>query len=197
MVDEYSTKNRNEWVINELLKRDSPPGYVEEWTELIKQGKDETLDETLQSVLIFRSKNEWLALSVKVIKDIMSMRTVHTIPHRMNDILKGTVNVGGQLKLYISLTNVLEITKDSDQCNDTLESGFMCLISLDKDDWVIRVDEIFGIRRVVLSSLVNVPVTVSKSTANFFKGIFHLDGKDIGYIEEELLFYSLKRRACD
>lgn len=190
-------KSGSEWVINELLKRDSPPGYVEEWTELIKQGKDDALDETLQSVLIFRSKNEWLALSVKVIKDIISMRTVHTIPHRMNDILKGTVNVGGQLKLYISLTNILEITKEGEHSSDNPGPGFMCLISLDQDDWVISVDEIFGIRRVLFSSLENVPVTVSKSTANFFKGIFRLDGKDIGYIEEELLFYSLKRRACD
>lgn len=184
-------------VIEELLNRESPLGYVEEWSELIKQGKGEFHENSMQPVLVFRSNNEWLGLPVKVIKDIVPIRTVHSIPHRMNDILRGTVNVRGSLKLFVSIANILEITQKEDQGSDPLNSGLMCLISLDHNDWVIKVDEIFGIRRIAISSLENVPVTVSKSTANFLKGIFRIDGKDIGLIEEELLFYSLKRRACD
>jgi chemotaxis-related protein WspD len=184
-------------IINELLNRTYSDGYIDEWTEIIKQGKFDELDEKLRPILIFRTHNEWLALPVKIIKDIISMKKVHTIPHRMSDILKGTVNVGGQLKLYVSISNILEITTEISESIPKSQSECMCLINLDQNDWVIKMDEILGIRRIALSSLENVPVTVSKSTANFLKGIFHIDGRNVGYIEEELLFYSLKRRACD
>ena len=41
----------------------------------------------------------------------------------------------------------------------------------------------------------NVPVTVTKSSANYLKGIVHWKGKSVAYLDEELLFYSLKRSA--
>lgn len=188
-------------VIKQLLQRPYPEGYVEEWTELLKNERRDLTDEALSPVFIFRVSNEWLALPVRVVKEIFTMKVLHTIPHKMNDILKGTVNVGGLLKLYVSLANLLEIASDQEEEEGEKESqagsGYMCLISLADNDWVIKIDAILGIRKVGISSLENTPVTVLKSTANFLKGIFRLEEKDVAYIDEELLFFTLKRRSCE
>jgi len=38
----------------------------------------------------------------------------------------------------------------------------------------------------------NVPVNVSKSAGNYLKGVFTWKGKKIGFLDEDLLCYSLK-----
>lgn len=177
---------------NSLLMREPPEGYHEEWTEILNQEKKEFHRDRYFSALIFRLENEWLAISTAVVQDIVVEKKIHTIPHRDNDLLKGTVNIGGQLKLVISLENLLEIKEKLTEEKECSE-GYMCVIRLEEQDWVFKAEEILGIRKVPIDSLRNVPVTVSKSTANFLKGLFSWEEIDVGFLEEELLFLSIKR----
>lgn len=180
-----------------LLNRKAPSDYISEWTEILmkeKESKDEKAAKET-SVLIFRLYDEWLALPVYVFREVVEYRTIHRIPHRTNPILLGTVNMRGQLRLCISLHHLLQIEPSGDWviAEELMKHDLMLLIEKDNERWVFPSDDIFGILLCDYNNLQNVPVTVAKSTANYLRGIFEHQNKQIGILDEELVFFSLRR----
>src|SRR5947208_15363844 len=62
---------------------DAPPpeNYLEEWTGRLAAPIEEPATD-LQSVLIFRLGEEWLALRVQVLLEVSNPRSIHRIHHR-------------------------------------------------------------------------------------------------------------------
>src|SRR2546421_650683 len=80
-----------------FLNNPSPPGYLEEWTSrLAARAEFQAAD--LESVLIFRIGEEWLALPVGVLAEVTPWRQPHRIPHR-GGLIAGLVNLRGELHL--------------------------------------------------------------------------------------------------
>jgi len=69
----------------------------------------------------------------------------------------------------------------------------MMVVNKDGDVWVFPVKEIHGINHVHPDLFQNLPVTVSKSKSTFTKEIFKWKDKHVALLDDELLFYSLKR----
>lgn len=177
---------------NKLLDRPSDDAYINEWTALLQKEKSREEGESENSIVIFRLGNEWLAISTKFFTEIAENRKIHSIPHRSGTILLGVVNLRGQLKLCISLHGLLEIEQQP-QTENGHSTERMVSIQKEGERWIFPVDDVYGISRFDLNYLENVPVTVAKSTANYLKGVIKWEGKRVGYLDEELLFYSLKR----
>ena len=78
--------------------------------------------------------------------------------------------------------------------NIPIQERRMVVIEHEGMTWVFPAEEVARIDRFEASKITNVPVTVAKSTANYLKGMLEWDGKFVGLIDEELLFYSLQRR---
>lgn len=178
-----------------LLEREPDPVYLEEWTELLARGKAEGEGTAESSAVVFALGGEWLALSTGVFSEVGLPRPVHKIPHRSNEILEGVVNVRGQLLLSVNLHNLLEIPHNSDVPVRFKTLRRMLGIQKSQDRWVFLVDELFGIVQRKEELLENVPVTVAKSTANYLKGVFTWNGRSVGLLDDELLFYSLRKKA--
>ncbi len=177
-----------------LLSRSPPEGYLEDLTSKFQSDSGEIAKENFTSFFIFRLHEEWLAMPTEVVKQSSVKKQVHSIPHKSNDVLRGTANIDGQLKLVVALENILEIKPKKDVHHHWQhEFCRMFVIQQGIEEWVIEAHEVLGIRRLDLDQMENVPVTVSKSTANYFKGIYDYGGMHIGLLEEELLFFSLKR----
>lgn len=176
-----------------LLERAIDEAYLEEWTVLLGQEREIAEGKNVQSVVVFRLGHEWLALSTLVFSEVSPMRLVRRIPHRTNDVLRGLVNLRGQLNLCIDLAKVLEIEADS---STPSADQMMVAISLNQQKWVFVADEILGLFACDVDTLKNIPVTVAKSTANYLKGTYTFDGKSASVLDEELLFYSLERRIA-
>ena len=178
--------------LKKLLRKPIPEEYVQESTKLLA---NETLLSKKPSkeitTLIFRLGKEWFALSTLVFCEIVENLIVHNLPHRSGEVLKGIVNVRGQLKLCISLHNFLDVVKEKNKNSNSFQRFLE--IEYQNDNWVFCADEIYGIYHFEESQLTNVPVTVSKSAANYLKAIVQLDDKHIGLLDEELLFQSLRR----
>ena len=121
-------------------------------------------------------------------------RPIHRIPHKLNPSLKGLINLKGQLRLCVNLHHLLEVERETSK-NEEDVLTYNRLLSIQKDGqvWTFPVDEVYGIYRVEVGEIENVPVTVSKSTANFLRGVVPWKGKTISYLDEELLFSSLER----
>ncbi len=168
---------------------------MSDWTGFLAREKEEHA-EGKASAVIFRLGAEWLALRTKRFKEISPIRAIHRLPHRNSSVLLGMVNVRGEIMLCVSLKSVLGI---EDETGGALESSRvykrMAVVEKERDQWVVPVDEIHGIQRFEDSALGKVPVTVAKSAVKFTCGMLSWQEKSVGLLDDELLFYSLKRSA--
>lgn len=179
---------------NSLLAREPDDSYIAEWTSLLA-GDSGPKDMAEASVVVFRIGEEWLALSTYICKQVADKRHVHSIPHRRDKFLLGMVNLRGQLTLCIALNQLLEIHAEDIDGKTTQELSDKRFLAIQKENetWVFPVSEIFGVIHTDLAKVQNVPVTVSKSTANYLKGVIPWNQKNVGLLDEELIFFSLRR----
>ncbi len=176
----------------DLLNREPPPGYLEEWTELLAR-KTNAQDSQYVSLVIFRIEKEWLALPSKLFKEVVAPRAIHRIPHRTNDVLLGLANIHGQLHVCFSLKAFIGIPDSAERDGITGTSARMLVAQKDGECWVFPVDEIAGVCRCGANDARNVPVTVAKAAGTYTRGILLHDQKEVGLLDDELLIYALKR----
>lgn len=175
-----------------LLNRPPLEEYTDEWTDALMRKADTQSKVGTLSVVVFRLGTEWLALPTIFFNQVIHHRTIHTIPHRKDNVLTGVVSLEGELQICIALHKLLEIEADSITKKN---QNYTRMIAIEKNEdlWVFPVDEIDGIYLWDLSLLENIPVNVSKSTASYLKGIMNVGNRNMGLLDEELLFYSLKK----
>jgi chemotaxis-related protein WspD len=177
----------------ELLNRAPEKEYISEWTHLLQRERFQDEAALVEnSVVIFRLGGEWLAINTKIFAEIAENKSIHKIPHRSNTVLLGVVNLRGQLRLCIALHTFMDIELVEE--TQKIRNPRMVAIQSGMDKWIFPVDDVFGIYRCDLEHLKNVPVTVAKSTASYLKGMIEWEGKNVGYVDEELLLYSLRRK---
>ena len=178
-----------------LLERDADDHYRAEWTEVLTLAKDVGERETL-SVTVFRLGEEWFALPTEDLKEVTEVHTVRTLPHRSGKILKGLVNIRGELLLCVSLANLLEIAIDADTTEHLSHVVWprIVVIERDGDRWGFPADEVYGIQRIDPGTLRDVPTTVARDHSSFTRGLFVWEGRNVGLLDAELVFYTLRRR---
>src|SRR5271154_6004719 len=64
-----------------LLEREIPSGLLQEWTLNVARTTEHS-GEMSESQLIFRLGDEHFCLPTRFFEEVISMRSVHTIPHR-------------------------------------------------------------------------------------------------------------------
>jgi len=180
-----------------LLEREPPADYLREWTQALAEAKDEDQAEETLSVLIFRLGREWLALPTHVCQEVAEMRPIHTLPHRSGPVLLGLVNIRGQIRLCVSLRELLGVEPADDSGRTTQHKNPRCLVVIarDSDHWVLLVDEIHGIQRFQLSAVRDAPVTVAKATPGLTQGVIDWRDTGVGYLDDELLFLALRKEV--
>ena len=177
-----------------LLEREVPADYLAEWSSTLTASTHQALDNL--AVMIFRIGREWLALSATLLKEVTPLAPVHTLPHRSNDIFRGLVNIRGELQLCASLGNLLGLDSHSigRESNHTIYQR-MIVVEKEGNRWVFSVDEVEGIHHIARSELKNLPATLSHAKETYTQGILHWKQRQIGYLDDELLFYILNRRV--
>ncbi|MFH1242658.1 MAG: chemotaxis protein CheW [Pseudomonadota bacterium] len=176
-----------------LLERDLPEEYKEEWTQVLVEKKEEEFPGTL-SVVIFRIQREWLGLPASLFAEIIEPGMVHSLPHSKNQALMGVINVHGEIQLCVSLQRLLGLeTEEPKKDEGRKRYQRMMVVNKDGNQWVFPVDEIHGIHHVRPDRFQNVPVTVAKAKSTFTKGIFKWDDKYVAFLDDELLLYTLAR----
>ncbi|GMQ87350.1 MAG: chemotaxis protein CheW [Gammaproteobacteria bacterium] len=185
--DRYSAAGR------QMLERPVPAAYRKEWTERFTHTKHNDED-TSKSVLLFRLGDEWLAIDSLFVNEITPVRTIHSLPHKSGTVVKGLVNIRGELKICISIGSILQLEKSRESYStdhEILER--MIFIEKDGQSFVFPVSEVYGIFHYANSALQATPVTVAKSKQNYTAGILCWDNQHVGVLDHELLFYALSR----
>ncbi len=175
-----------------LFDREVPENYTAEWTKFFA-AETEARNQTGLLVLVFRLKQEWLALPVSLLKQVCSPQKPHRIPHSRG-ILVGLVNVEGQLNLCVSLEKLLQLEESENVTEEASKMrDRMILIDSANEVWAFHVDDIFGTYRLGDEDLQEVPVTLAKSPTRHTRGVFTCDDKVVALLDEELLFSGLRR----
>ncbi len=176
-----------------LLDRPVPADYLREWNDVLS-AKKEPAESTYTSVLIFRLGGEWLSIPVGVVREITPALVVHSLPHRTSGQLLGVSNVRGELHLCVSLDALLGIEPEA----DTRPAGRdaiprFVVMERERERWVFPAAEIHGTHRFGESERRQAPATVAKAGTSFTKTMFAWEGKTVGLLDDELLFYALRR----
>jgi chemotaxis-related protein WspD len=170
-----------------------PEDYRSEWSRLLAQEKERRV-EASKSVLVFRIGDEWVAVPTVLCKEVTDVLKIHRLPHNRNRIIKGVVNINGEVQICFSLGNVLGISKaangDAEEARN-LVSERSVIMEKDGKRYVFPVSEVKGMFRYTEGALKEVPRTLS--FGNFMKGVITCDGRHVGCIDEELLIAELDR----
>jgi chemotaxis-related protein WspD len=177
----------------QLLDGDLPVRYREDWSVHFAKAKTVT-EPGITSAVLFRIHGEWLALAIAVIKEVASVRPVHSLPHRRDRVVRGVANIRGELVVCVSLGEALGIEAGGDTSGPT-RGGRERLLVAERDGsrLVFQVDEVQGIRRYHPRELKPPPATVARATATYTRGVLAWEGHSVGCLDEELLFFTLNR----
>jgi chemotaxis-related protein WspD len=176
-----------------LLDRELPDGYREEWTDRLATRKDAGQVETV-SMIVFRLREELLALKTVFFQEAAEAAVPHSIPLRTGEVFKGIVNVNGELILCVSVAALLGITgEEEDGSADRKVYPRLVVVSRDGQRFAFPTDEILGVHRFPLADLQELPATVSRSIRALTAGILPWQERTVGLIEEEKFFAALSR----
>ena len=169
-----------------------PDGYLESWTARLAEKEDDEAGD-VQGVLIFRVGDEWLALPVAALHEVISLRPIHRIPFH-GGLLAGVANVRGELHLSVRLDRVLDIASSEEE-KETISlsravksAPRLLLAGREAETWIFRVDEVDRVFRLAASAMKPVPPTLRRATARLTCGVFHCQNRAVGLLDEERLF---------
>lgn len=176
-----------------LLDRVFPDGYREEWTSLLARRQEAGKVETV-SIIVFRLKEELLALKTVFFQGAAAAAVPHAIPLRTGEVFKGMVNVNGELLLCVDLAALLGITDNTDggTATDKIYPRLV-VVSREGQRFALPTDEVLGVHRAPLADLQELPATVSRSIRALTAGILPWQERTVGLLEEEKLFAALSR----
>jgi chemotaxis-related protein WspD len=149
-----------------------------------------------RSTFIFRLGPEWLGLPSSVIDEVVETRAIHTLPHRREGVVRGLVNVRGQLTICLALEQLFQHgTPDSPgQARQSLLRRRLVVMAMQGKRLAFEADEVHGSHRFAPDSLRSVPATVAKSVASFTTDLLAWRDHTVGLLDAELLFHALGRR---
>ncbi|HUT64354.1 MAG TPA: chemotaxis protein CheW [Anaerolineae bacterium] len=175
-----------------LFDYEIPKGYRKEQTKLIASSVQTEIPGTT-FIIVFRLGNEWLALKSEYVQEVKEILPVHSVPFRSTNMLKGLVNINGELIPCISVTDIFGLSGDIEEHPQHIIYKRMIVVIKNGERFVFPVDEILGIRRISIDKLQKIPATLSKSSKALTRGILKLNEKVIGLLDEVKFFESLQR----
>ena len=177
----------------QVLDRPTSDTYRREWTERFSEPRQEE-NRNARSALLFRLGDEWMALQSSCIDEITPLRSIHSLPRTEGTLIKGLVNIRGELRLCVSLGALLHLEKArEDYVSDREIHERMISVTWNDQSFVFPASEVHGIHRYGDEELQASPATVSKSKSSFTTGIVKWKDRHVGILDTELLFYALSK----
>jgi len=177
-----------------LLDREPPAGYRREWTRNLARPK-ETCGADLRPILVFRVEGEWFGLDTRVLEEVTDIRPIHSIPHNRSPVLRGLVNIRGELHLCMALDRLFQLETDPEPPAERKVHARLVVVQHDGERFVFPVSEIRSIHRYAADELEPAPATVAHASGTFITGVLDVDGIQLGCLDTELLFHALRTKV--
>jgi chemotaxis-related protein WspD len=145
--------------------------------------------------VIFRLGDEWFALATAVFQEVAENRVLRSLPHRGGGLLRGLVNVRGDILLCVALEVLL--CPDQERVAPRTPGGGvlpqLLVCNREGDRIAFPVHEVSGVFRYNDEDLRPVPSTLARAAGTFTTGMLPWNGRMAGCLDDQLLFYSLNR----
>ena len=176
-----------------LLERPMAADYRAEWSARLAAARH-TRTSACNAALLFRVGDEWLGLDCRRVREITEMRLVHSLPHKTGTLVRGLVNLRGELKVCVSIGALLHIDKaqQNHQADHEIRER-MLHVHEQGYSFVFPVSAVHGIHRYPDNALKPAPATLSKARQSFTSGILGWNNQHVGILDHELLFYALNK----
>ena len=112
-------------------------------------------------------------------------------------MLKGIVNVRGEIKLVVDLKNLFKIEISRTQSANDKVKIFKrhIVVKKGKDSWVFQVDEVMGIWKFNERKVTPLPSTAKEDSSNYLRGFIKVNKIDAGIISGDTLFDSISKKV--
>ena len=179
----------------DLLDADAPASYFADRTTHFAEPAHTEEGGERRSVVIFRVASEWLSLPTTVVVEVANLLPIHSLPHRPNGVVLGLASVRGELLVCVSLGQVIGAEPLAAARREGRATAHQRLLVIRRESVrvVCPVDEVHGIHRFHPRELKAVPTTVAKSTVTYSTALLPWQGHSVGTLDDQLLFYTLKR----
>lgn len=153
------------------------------------------------SLFVFRLGGEWLGLPAAIVDEVLEPRPVHSLPHRREGLVRGLVNVRGQLTVCVALESLLQI--DSARAAGVAagaasQAGVLgrrlVVLSAQGQSVAFESDEVHGAHRYDPAAVGELPGTVALASAAFSVGMLALDQRSVGLLDDGLVLSAINRR---
>jgi len=168
-----------------VLENRAPASYIAQWQMDIAKEKQES-EKGDVGAMVFRLGNEWLALPVENLQEIVEEKDVHKIPHNKGMYILGIVNIGGEINTCYSLMNLLEI--DELEKKNKNELHRLIVIVINGDRFVFPVCEISGLTRYSSDELAPYPATLGSKMGAYLLGIFNYQRQQVAALNVEQIY---------
>ena len=172
-----------------LLHGEPPADYLREWTERLARPRPDAESVKTLSVMIFRLGAEWFALPSAVFQEVAEPRPVHSLPHRRGKILRGLVNIRGELVMCVSLGGALHVEETPAGAGRER----LLVVATPDGRLAFAVAEVHGIERFAPDQVQPVPGTLALASGRFTRGILPWQDRRVGYVDDASLFQNLNR----
>jgi len=159
-------------------------------------------------VVVFRVQAEWLALAARSLDEIVSMRPIHSLPHRRSGVILGLANVRGGLLTCMALSSLLGIPDAGTQASATqggAKAGAAASVQVGGRlprllvlrsqplDVALYVDEVDGVHALNANRLKAVPSTLAGAAARHTVGWGRCGDRQVGLLDETALNNAIQR----
>lgn len=145
-------------------------------------------NERTLAVVVFRIGAEWLALPASVWREVVTLRPVHSLPHRRDPVVTGVVNIHGELLVCVSLAAALGA--------ELLPAGSarrLAVVQHGAEPLVFLADEIAGLHRCDPAGLAPPPATLARAQLACLRGMIPWENRSAGLLDEDRMFQLLTR----
>jgi len=173
-----------------LLSRSPDTQYLSEWENNLNKPR-QIKNSGVKSALVFRMGDEWFALASRFVKEITHCDKHHSLPHRSNKVLRGLVNVHGELLLNVSLGYLFHINRSTATSIHTHERYI--IIDDNQESFAFPVTEVREIIHYDMKDIQDTPSTINNDASCFIRGIIRHKDTDVGILNCDLVFSALHK----
>lgn len=174
-----------------MHNKEIPPSFIEENTKKYSELPEEKPAD-LKSYVVFRLGELWLAIATKFFFESFEELYIHIVPFKSDEIVKGLVNVHGELIIALDIRHWIEETKSSEK----ISSAGPRFLQLGRGSsrFILVADEVKGTIEIESAKIEKLPSAIVDSDENIFKQRFMYSNKFVYIIDEEKMFLRIAEK---
>ncbi len=174
-----------------FFEKQVPKNYIKNQNANFSVYENREIEADDESLFVFEISGKILAFEIKSVYKIERFKNIHRIPHKDGKIIRGLVNIGGELHICVCLRQLLGLD-NCESATDTKRRMIVC--KHENKALVFAADFVFGVKRLPKNSVEKKSETDEDLLSSFSEKSFVTDGMRIHKMNLKKLFEAVIKR---